>query len=96
VSEEEAHVVSYRTYILVWIGLLILTTVTILAAQVDLGAWNIWLALGIATVKSALVVLFFMHMKYEHWLLRLFFLGALATLAIFIGLNFFDILYRYE
>lgn len=93
-SEEHAHIVGYRTFIVVWIALLILTTVTVLVAQINLGPWNIWVALAIASVKSALVVLFFMHMKYENWVLKGFFLVALATLAIFIGLTFFDILYR--
>ena len=93
-SEEHGHIVSYRTFIIVWITLLILTAVTVLAAQIDLGPLNIWVALGIASAKSALVVLFFMHMKYENWLLKGFFLATLGTLAIFIGLTFFDILYR--
>jgi cytochrome c oxidase subunit 4 len=41
-----------------------------------------------------LVAAIFMHLKYERLLVKLFFLGALATLATFIGLTFFDVLYR--
>lgn len=93
-SEEHSHIVPYRTFALIWGALMILTGVTVAVAQVDLGAWNIWVALGIATFKSSLVVAIFMHLKYEHWLFKVSLLIALVTLAIFIGLNFFDVLYR--
>lgn len=93
-SEEHAHIVPYKTFAIVWVGLLILTGVTIAVAQYNLGALNIWVALGIATFKSGLVVAFFMHMKYENRLFKLSLFAALAILAIFIGFTFFDVLYR--
>ena len=93
-SEEHAHIVPYKTFAIVWIGLLILTGITIAVAQYNLGAFNIWVALGIATLKSGLVVAFFMHMKYENRLFKLSLFAALAILAIFIGFTFFDVLYR--
>ncbi len=93
-SEEHAHIVPYRTFVVIWVALLILTAVTVAVAQFNLGALNIWVALGIATLKSGLVVAVFMHMKYESLLFKLSLLSALAILAIFIGLNFFDVLYR--
>ena len=55
------------------------------------------LALGIAAVKSTLVVLYFMHLRWEKRLLiRLLLPITLATLAIFIGLTYTDILVRYR
>lgn len=93
-SEEHVHIVPYKTFLIVWTALLVLTGITVAVAQFDLGPFNIWVALGIATLKSGLVVAFFMHMKYEHWLFKLSLIGTLAILAIFIGLNFFDVLYR--
>ena len=93
-SEEHNHIVPYRTFIIVWLALLVLTGVTVAAAQFNLGALNVWAALGIATAKAALVIAFFMHMKYETPLFKLALLAALAILAIFIGLTFFDVLYR--
>ena len=70
----------------------VITTVAV--SRVHLGPLNIWVALGIASLKSALVIFFFMHLKYERLLFKLFLFGALVTLAIFIGLTFFDVLYR--
>ena len=93
-TEEHTHIVPYKTFAIIWVALLILTGVTVAVAQFDLGAMNIWVALGIATFKSGLVVAVFMHMKYENLLFKLSLFVALAILAIFIGLNFFDVLYR--
>lgn len=93
-SEEHAHIVPYKTFAIVWVGLLILTGITIAVAQYDLGVLNVWVALGIAVLKSGLVVAVFMHMKYESRLFQLSLFAALTILALFIGLNFFDVLYR--
>jgi cytochrome c oxidase subunit 4 len=93
-SSESSHIVPYRTFILIWIALLILTGATVAVAQVDLGALNIWVALTIASCKSALVVFIFMHMKYEQRLFKLALLSALIILAVFIGFTFIDVLYR--
>jgi len=93
-SEEHVHIVPYKTFLIVWVALLILTGITVAVAQFHFGAWNIWVALGIAVLKSGLVVAVFMHMKYENRLFRLSLFSALAILAIFIGLTFFDVLYR--
>ena len=93
-TEQHSHIVPYRTFILVWVALLILTGVTVAVAQYHFGVLNVWIALGIATLKSSLVIAVFMHMQYETPLFKLALLAALAILAIFIGLTFFDVLYR--
>ena len=93
-SQEHAHIVPYRTFLMVWVALLILTGVTVWVAQYNLGALNIWVALTIASLKSGLVIAIFMHMKYEQRLFKLALLSALVILAIFIGFTFFDVLYR--
>ena len=93
-NDNQAHIVPYRTFFLVWLALLILTGITVTVAQFNLGALNVWVALGIATLKAGLVVAIFMHMKYESILFKLALLSALAILAIFIGMTFLDVLYR--
>jgi cytochrome c oxidase subunit 4 len=95
-TEDHAHIVPYRIFLLVWVALLILTGVTVAVAQFHFGVLNVWIALGIATLKAGLVVAIFMHMKYEQPLFKLALLSALAILAIFIGLTFFDVLYRHS
>ena len=88
------HIVSYKTIIIVWLLLLVLTGVTVGASRIDLGSLNIWVALGIAATKSSLVISIFMHMKYESPVFKLFLLIALCVLAIFVGLTLMDVLYR--
>jgi cytochrome c oxidase subunit IV len=93
-SEQPHHIVSYATQVKVWLALLVLTAATISVSRIELGALHVWAALLIASVKSALVVAFFMHMKYENRAFKYCLLAALLTLAIFIGFTFFDVLYR--
>ncbi len=65
-TEEHAHhIVQPRTYFIIYVMLLILMAATILAAQIDLGALNNVIAMGIAVVKALLVILFFMQVKYS-------------------------------
>ena len=92
---EEAHApVPYRTFIYIWLALLVLTAVTVAVSRVHLGALNIWVALGVASVKSSLVIFFFMHLRQESKLFKIGLLVMLSILAIFIGMTFFDVLYR--
>ena len=84
-----------RTYLLVWGGLLVLTAVTVGVAGLDTGRIAVAVALGIAAVKSVLVLLYFMHLRWEKRLLvKLLIPITLATLAVFIGLTYTDILRR--
>jgi len=93
-SEQNHFVIGYGTFVRVWCALLALTVLTVGASRIDLGAFNVWLALFIASAKSSLVLLFFMHLKYEKPLFAWMFLSALSILAIFLGFTFFDVLYR--
>ncbi len=89
-EHHEPHVVSYGQYILIWLGLLALTATTVAVAGVDLGRWVIITALGIASIKTGLVLNIFMHLQFETRVFRIFALVAGVTLAIFIGMTFFD------
>ncbi len=93
-SEHTHEPVPYRTFILIWVALMILTGVTIAVSRVHLGALNIWVALGVASIKSSLVIFVFMHLRQESKLFKIGLLVMLSILAVFIGLTFFDVLYR--
>jgi cytochrome c oxidase subunit IV len=87
---------SSRKSWVIWGMLLLLTAITIRVSLIELGFLNIVVALGIAFLKSTLVVLYFMHLRYESRVLQVMVLCALIILAIFIGFVFFDIAARYE
>ena len=93
-SEENHEPVPYRTFIITWIALLVLTAVTVGVAQFDFGAVNVWIALTVASTKAALVLFIFMHLRQESVLFKVGLLAMLVILVIFIGLTFTDILYR--
>ena len=91
---EQHHIVSYGKLTTIWLVLLALTALTVGITRVELGGYKVLGALTIACLKAGLVIAVFMHMKYEGRLLRWLLFLALVTLAIFIGLTFFDVLYR--
>lgn len=93
-SSTQHRPVGYGTLAAVWASLLVLTAATVFVTRLDLGGYRIVGALAIAALKGGLVIAVFMHMKYEGRLLRGLLFLALATLALFIGITFFDVFYR--
>jgi len=85
---------AYRTYIIVWLALLVLTGVTWGVSYVNLGMGNVAVALCIASVKAALVALFFMHLRYENRLVWAFAVVPLFFLALIIFGTLSDTLFR--
>ena len=86
---------GYKTYILVYAALVCLTAITVTSASLDLGRIAIVIVLCVAGTKSVLVLLYFMHLRYERRLLvKVLIPIVVVTLAIFIGLTYTDILYR--
>ena len=86
---------SYARYFYVWITLIVLTAITVTTAGLNIGRAGIIVVLAIAATKSTMVLLWFMHLRSEkRLLLKLLVPIAIATLAIFIGLTYMDILTR--
>lgn len=94
-QDHEHSPLSYRFLTLIWVGLMCLTVVTVAVAKVDLGYLNVIVALAVASAKASLVIFFFMHLKYENWIIKSMVLTAFVILAIAIGLTFVDVGYRY-
>ncbi|NUM36343.1 MAG: cytochrome C oxidase subunit IV family protein [Candidatus Brocadiae bacterium] len=87
-------VIGYQTHIIIWLGLLALTALTIVVAGMHLKGLSIVVALAVAACKCSLVCLFFMHLKYESFFLKTLFLVTILLLASFIGLTYIDIFFR--
>lgn len=92
--EKNDHIFGYRTLFGVLLALLALTGLTVGASFVDMGKFNVWVALGIASVKASLVLMIFMHLKFEGRFLILSFLSTVFFLAIMISFTFWDIAFR--
>lgn len=74
------------TLVLVWIALLVLLAASAGTAWLPLGHWNSVLNLGIAALKAALVLAFFMRLRASHALVRLAAAIGATTLAILFAL----------
>jgi cytochrome c oxidase subunit 4 len=86
---------AYARYVYIWVGLIVLTAITVTTASLNFGRAGILVVLAIAAIKSTLVLLYFMHLSSEkRLLLKLLVPIAICTLAIFIGLTYTDVLYR--
>ncbi len=94
-GEEKFHLVKYRTYVLVWLGLVVITGITVSLAGKNLRHLSVFIPLLIAALKSGLVLGYFMHLKFERGLLfKLMIPIVLTILTIFIGLTFSDVAFR--
>jgi cytochrome c oxidase subunit 4 len=91
------HISSVGLYWGVWVGLMILTIITVLAyyiplwLKIDLGSANVIIAMAIATTKATLVCLYFMHLKYDKRFNLIAFLSSLIFLGLFLGFTLLDI-----
>jgi cytochrome c oxidase subunit IV len=82
------HVVPFRVLAAVWLALLALTLITVAVAGVDIGNFN--LGVAIATVKATLVLLYFMHMRYDRPMNAIVFVAALLFVALFVSIALLD------
>ena len=85
---------SVRTYVTIWAILTVMTFVTFYVAQIELGAWNIVIALLIAFFKMMLVVLFFMNVKAESPLTKLFAGAGFFWMVLLLGQTMLDYISR--
>ena len=89
-----APTVSKKSYILIWVVLMVLLLLTWGVAQLNLGIANTIMAMIIAVIKMALVILFFMHVRYQHRLTWVFAGAGFVWLLIMITLTMNDYLTR--
>jgi cytochrome c oxidase subunit IV len=88
------HIVSRKIYFAVFAALMVFTLVTILVAKVDLGRWNVIVALAVAVTKAMLVTLYFMHIKYSKRLTQVVVAAGFLWLLLLFGLTLSDYLTR--
>lgn len=85
---------AVRTFVLVWLGLLVLLALTTASSYVHLGVGNTLLNFVIAAIKLALIAVFFMHLARADAAVRLAAGAALLFLFFLAFLSFADFLTR--
>ena len=93
-ENEKHHIVSYKTYILVLLGLITLTLVSVLITQIELSRWATLAALLIAGVKSSFVLIIFMHLKYDQRMFKLMAVLIIALVFLVILITMLDYTFR--
>src|ERR1044071_6110698 len=86
-----SHVAPGKVLVATGGTLLLLTIVTVLATKIDFGAnINLAIAMAIAVFKATLVILFFMHLKYDKLFHSVIFVSAILAASLFVGFTLMD------
>ena len=93
-DQYHAHHSHRPLYFKIFGALMVLLVLTLFAAMVPLGDFNLIVAMTIAVAKAALIILFFMHFKDSDTLTWLVGGGTLVWFGIMITLTLTDYLSR--
>jgi cytochrome c oxidase subunit 4 len=86
-----SHVATIKVLIATGGTLLFLTVATVLATKIDFGAnINLGIAMAIAVIKATLVILFFMHLRYDRLFHSVVFVSAILAASLFVGFTLMD------
>ncbi len=88
--EDHHHVSPVWQFTVVYVVLLILTIITYLVSFMGLGPASLPVAMTVASIKAALVIGYFMHLKYEDRFYAFLFMTCLLFVGIFFTFVLFD------
>jgi cytochrome c oxidase subunit 4 len=86
---------SFKAHFLVYGALLLLTGLTTAIAYVDLGVFNVAVALTIAVIKAVIVALFFMHLATTSHRTQVFAAAGVLWLLILVVFSLSDVFTRH-
>lgn len=89
------HIIPLKVYYRIIVALLLMTVVTVAAAQFDFGAMNTVIAMLIASVKAGLVLAYFMHLKYDDKIYTVAFGTAIFFLLVMFFFSWVDLYTRF-
>jgi cytochrome c oxidase subunit 4 len=89
-AHEQVHIVPVRSYLAVYVALMVLLAATVGAAFVNVEPFNFALTMIIAVAKAVLILLIFMHVRYSERLVWVFSSAAFLWLALLIWLSLND------
>ncbi|WP_321280288.1 cytochrome C oxidase subunit IV family protein [Marinifilum fragile] len=93
-KDQHTHIVKYKTYVFVLIALLAMTSISVAVTGINLGPYTVTVALLLASFKSILVLLIFMHLKFDKKFYGIMVASVFMLLACVIVITFMDYLYR--
>lgn len=93
-GQDKQHITSYYTNGIILVALLFLTFLSVFVAEFDFQALTIVVAISVATIKGSIVVLNFMHLRYEKKFTKFMVLGVFVLFAVILIVTFFDYWFR--
>jgi len=84
------HLVPISTLIMTATALLVLTIITVAVRYIDIGEFNVWVAIGIAVIKAALVASFFMHLRWDRPFNLMVFIGCMVFVVLMMAFCVLD------
>lgn len=84
------HLVPTSILVATGMALLVLTVITVAVRYIDVGEFNIHIALGIAVIKAALVCLFFMHLRWDRPFNSLMFVACVLFVLLMMSFTVMD------
>ncbi len=81
-------IASYSTYIIGWIFLLALTSVTIILSGMDLGKYSLFITLTLAIIQCVIIINTFMKVKFSELIFKVFILISCISLIVILFTSF--------
>lgn len=93
-SNEKHHIVPYYAYVVILVALLVLTFASIGITSIELAGLTVAAALLFAVVKTYLVLVYFMHLKYDKPYIGIMVGFVFLLFLVVIVITFLDYHYR--
>ena len=93
-ENEKNHIIPYKTFLFVLLGLVCLTLTSVAVTQISVGTFTVTIALLIAIIKSSFVLRIFMHLKFENKMFSFLVIAVVLLIASVICITLLDYLYR--
>ena len=93
-ENEKHHIVPYKVYLYILVALIAMTFMSIGITKINLGEYSVLGAMIFATLKSILVLAWFMHLKFDQPFLRLMVVFVVLVFLAVIFITFLDYYFR--
>lgn len=93
-SEGKHHIVPFRAYLLILLGLIALTVISVGITHIELREYTVAAALLLACVKTYLVLSYFMHLRFDKPMYRNMVLFVFAIFLAVVIITFVDYVNR--
>ena len=93
-NHNDTHIVPFKTYGIILAVLIMLTLISVAVTQIDLASLTVFTAIMLATIKSSLVLVYFMHLKFDNKLLQVLVTAVFVLVALVMFVTFLDYNYR--